>query len=514
MAGKAAVAGVDIGTESLRTVFFDLEGNVLASASYPYPTSSPVPGHFEQDPTDWWVGLKTTVPQCLSQAQLPAESVIGLGFAGTSCTVAPVDRQGQPLRPALMWMDTRAHVEAEELTSLRHPAVMQASGHVSAEWMAPKALWLKRYEPHIWERTYKLVEGPDYLIWKLSGRWTVATGSAVGKRHWVRSLGGWPTSLYDAVGLSEFIERNADDVLFPTQPAGVLSDQAAYEVGLRPGTVLVNAGPDAYIGMVGSNALAQDKFSLVTGSSNVHLAPLQEKLSLPGMWGPWCDIHQPNQWLIEGGQLATGVILRWFVAQFAPDLPEVARQKGCGVYSLLDQQAASIAPGSDGLIVLDYWRGNRTPFNDAQAAGAIWGLTLDHSRAHVYRAILEGVAYGTAHTLLEFSRVGLDFEVIVASGGGTRSNLWLQIYADACGLPVQTIHFSGATALGAAICAAVATGQYTSLSEAAGQMVRVERTIKPRPDVHHLYAEYVQQYIGTYLALRENMHTMFRMRTA
>ena len=138
MAGRAAVVGVDVGTESLRTVFFDLGGNVLASASYPYATSSPIPGHFEQDPGDWWAGLKTTVLQCLNQAQLPPASVVGIGFTGTSCTVAPVDRQGYPLRPALMWMDTRAHREAQELTSLRHPAVMQASGQVSAEWMAPK----------------------------------------------------------------------------------------------------------------------------------------------------------------------------------------------------------------------------------------------------------------------------------------------------------------------------------------------------------------------------------------
>jgi ribulose kinase len=273
---------------------------------------------------------------------------------------------------------------------------------------------------------------------------------------------------------------------------------------------LVNTGPDAYVGMVGSNVLSANKFSLVTGSSNVHLALLRERLSLPGMWGPWCDILQPDQWLIEGGQLATGAILRWFVGQFAPDLPELARQKDCSVYSILDQQAAAISPGSDGLVVLDYWRGNRTPYNDARATGAIWGITLDHSRAHLYRAILEGIAYGTAHTLLEFSRAGLNFDVIVACGGGTKSDVWLQIYADACGLPVQTTHFAGAPALGSAICAAVAVGEYTSLAEAAAQMVRVDRTIEPRPDVHGVYSEYLQQYLSTYPALRDNMHTMFQ----
>jgi len=515
MTQKIGLIGVDIGTESLRAALFDLQGTILATAQYPYTTLSPLPGRFEQNPADWWAGLKATVSQCLKQARLPPESVVGLGFTGTSCTVVPVDKQGNPLRPAIMWMDTRAFLEAQEITALHHPAIMQASGHVSPEWMLPKALWIKRHEPEVWQRTHKLAEGFDYLIWKLSGHWTAATGSAVGKRHWLRSRGGWATDLYKSIGLPEFVERNADEVFFPGDPAAELTKEGAQELGLRPGTVLTNCGPDGYIAMVGINAISPKQLALIIGSSTCHLLPTEKAVHISGMWGPWCDILLRDEWLIEGGQLATGSILRWFATQFATGLREEARRKGISIYRFLDEQAANIPAGSAGLVVLDYWKGNRTPYNDAQATGAIWGLTLDHTLAHVYRAILEGTAYGAAHTVMQFRRAGLRPQVIVACGGGARSKLWLQIHANACDLPVQpTNNFEYATAFGAAISAAVAAGYHNNLAEAAAQMVKVTQTIEVHPETAQLYSEYLQQYIGTYEALHERMRAISRLRSA
>jgi len=505
MSKEPIVIGVDVGTESLRTVFFNIYGQALATASYPLTTTSPNPSQFEQDPSEWWVGLKKTISDCLKQEPISAEAVIGIGFTGTSCTVLPVDVNGLPLRPALMWMDTRAYVEANEITQLHHPAIMEASGFISPEWMLPKALWLKRHEAEIWHKTHKLVEGPDYLVWKLSGNWTASTSSAVGKRNWVWSMGGWPVDLYDKVGIPEFVERNADQVLFPYEPAGLLTDSGAQELGLPGGITLINSGPDAYTATLGSNAFSAGKFSLTTGSSNVHIAPLTTRISLPGMWGPWCGLLQPNQWTLEGGQMSTGSMLRWFVNEFANDLKSQPNK-----YKFLDEQAKAINPGSNGLIVLDYWCGNRTPYNDSKATGVIWGLTLNHSRNHVYRALLEGVAYGTAHTIKEFNKVGLYFDSITACGGGTNSDLWMQIYADVCGLPVQTLIFSGATALGAAIFSAVAAGQFETITDASDQMVGIKRIFEPQAEKMAIYADYLKQYIDTYPALREKMHSISR----
>jgi ribulose kinase len=287
--------------------------------------------------------------------------------------------------------------------------------------------------------------------------------------------------------------------------AGVLSAEGAAEIGLEPGITMVNCGPDAYIATVGSDAFSIGDFALITGSSNVHMAPLEKRVSLPGMWGPWHDLVIRDQWTLEGGQLSTGSMLRWFVNQFALDLRSKA---DTNLYQVMDAQAAKIHPGSDGLVILDYWRGNRTPYNDAEATGVIWGLTLNHSREHIYRAILESVAYGTAHTLKEFSQIGLEFDLLVACGGGTNSDLWMQIYADVCGLPVRTVQFSGAPALGAAISSAVAAGQFNDAAEAAQRMVKSSNIFDPRPENTSLYGEYLQQYIETYPALKDHMHTL------
>jgi ribulokinase len=509
---QIGVIGVDIGTESLRTVLFDLEGSVLAISQYPYNVSSPQSGHFEQDPVEWWTALKVTVADCRKQAGLPPESIISVGVDGTSCTVVPVDREGAPLRPAILWMDTRAFKEAKEITETCHPALQPAGGRVSAEWLVPKALWIKRHEPDIWQKTYKLVEGTDYITWKMTGRWTVAIGSAVGKRHWSHAFGGWPTDLYNRIGLPELVERGSGPVIFLGEAAGTMTLESARELGLAPGTMVTNCGPDAYVSMVGMNVFSPKQMGLVIGSSNVQMVPLSQKVSSPGMWGPWLDIVLRDQWILEGGQLATGSIIRWFANQFGTSVQDKARQKGVSVYRLLDKWAECIPPGSDGLVVLDYWCGNRTPFNDAVATGAIWGLTLNHTLPHVYRAILEGTAYGTAHTLQEFRKCGAQPEVIVVCGGGARSTLWLQIYADVCGLPVQTTDFTGASALGSAICAAVAAGYYKDLLDAAASMVRVTTIFEPRLQLTRLYSEYLQHYLATYEVLHESMHAMASQR--
>jgi ribulose kinase len=407
-----------------------------------------------------------------------------------------------------MWMDTRAQKEVEEITALRHPAVVNASGLVSAEWMLPKALWLKHNEPRIWEHTDKLMEGFDYLIYVLSDRYVTATGTAVCKRNWSRANGGWPVDLFNKVGLSDFVEKNASAVVFPSEVAAVMSEKGARELGLHQGIALSNCGPDGYAAMAGMNALTKETFGLIIGSSTVHLLPTEGPVRVSGMWGPWCDILMPDQWLIEGGQLATGSILRWFVEQFAPDAAHEAERRGLSAYQWLDCQAAAISPGSDGLVLLDYWKGNRTPYNDASATGAIWGFTLNHTRGHVFRAILEGTAYGAAHTLSNLRGCGLSPDRIVASGGGARSKLWLQIHADACGLPVQVPHLFCAPAVGAAVNASVAAGVYDSVVEAAGQMVKLEPPIDPHPETHEIYNEYLQHYVATYKELRDHMRAI------
>ena len=325
-------------------------------------------------------------------------------------------------------------------------------------------------------------------------------------------MAGGRADLFQRVGLPEFVERNARAVVFPFETAAVMSEKGARELGLRPGTVLTNCGPDAFTAMAGMNALTPERFGLSIGSSTVHHLPTRGPVHIPGMWGPWCDVLMPDQWLAEGGQLATGLILRWFVANFGADARSEAERQGLSTYQLLDSQAEAIPPGSDGLVLLDYWKGNRTPYNDPSATGAIWGFTLNHTRAHVFRAILEGTAYGTAHNLSLMRDSGLSPDRIIACGGGAASRLWLQIHADACGLPVQVPHLRCAPSVGAAVNASVAAGLYGDVVEAAREMVTLEPPIDPDPATHDLYQEYLQHYIATYESLRDRMRALANAR--
>ena len=508
MGRQVGLFGVDIGTESLRTLLFDSTGTLLASAVRPHTTYSPQHGFFEQNPGDWWRGLKETVAECLRLSSFPVESVAAMGFTGTACTPLSVDAKGEAISPAIMWMDTRAHEEAKSLTAMQHPATKQSGNLISAEWMLPKALWVKKHQPEVWERTAKFMECYDYLLYKLSGDYVTSTSAAVGKRNWSKVHGGWPHDLYSQAGIPEFVEKNADEIVFPFEKAAVLSPMGAEELGLKPGVVLATCGPDGYAAMAGMNALSTKTFGLIIGSSNVQLLPTEKPHSIPGMWGPWRDILLPGQWLIEGGQLTTGSVLRWFVQHFAADAAAAAKQRGMRVYEYLDREASSIGAGSDGLIVLDYWQGNRTPFNDSHASGAIWGLTLNHSQAHVYRAVLEGIAYGTALSLNLFQDYGLDPKVIIACGGGTMSSLWLQIYADCCGLPVQVPENTSAAALGAAINASVAAGLYSHVTEASEAMVKLKDAVEPNAAVIEIYRHNMEHYRETYRALKDNMYSL------
>jgi ribulose kinase len=218
----------------------------------------------------------------------------------------------------------------------------------------------------------------------------------------------------------------------------------------------------------------------------------------------------PGQYTLEGGQVSTGSVVKWYRDNFCSDLVEEAERRDVSAYDLLNEQAAKLPPGSEGLIVLDYWQGNRTPYVDPEARGVVWGLSLHHSRAHVYKAIQEGICYGTAHILRAMSAGGFEVRQFVACGGGTKSRAWMQMHADATGVPITLTEVPDAAVLGSALLAAVGAGVFPSIEEAAGAMVHETDTIEPDKDRHETYQFYVDAYAATYPRLQELVRTMTR----
>jgi FGGY-family pentulose kinase len=498
--------GLDVGTQSVRAALFDLAGACRAYAVAPLDTFHPHPGWAEQDAGQWWAATAAAVPQALAGAGARADDVAGVGLDCTACTVIPCDHDGIPLRRALLWMDQRSYREAADISATNDPILQYVSGVVSPEWMLPKALWLKRHERDVYDRTARLVECTDWFMHRLTGAWTLSLNNVTVKWDYARPDGGWSAALLRAVGLDDLPGKWPGEVTPLGKGEAKLSAAAAAELGLRPGTPVPQGGIDAYLGMLGMGAVAPGDLALVMGSSTCHMAMSAKPVLGSGMLGCYPDAVVEGEYTLEGGQTSTGSILDWYRRHFAGAEAAEAGRLGRHVYEVLDAKAAAVEPGCDGLVCLDYWQGNRCPLKDPRARGAFWGLTLAHGPGHVFRSIYEATAYGTRHILEDLQSHGFTVRRLFAGGGGAKSRLWVQIHADVLGMPVALPQEAEACALGSALVAAVHTGHYPNLNEAAKRMVRVAEVVEPRPQTRDAYAAGYSRYRATYPALRELMH--------
>lgn len=502
------VIGVDCGTQSLRSGIFDLEGHPIVFATKDYPTYFPRPSWAEQDANDWWEATVATVRECLRKSGIPKEEIIGIAVDGTSSTVVPVDQEGNPLRRAILWMDSRAHRQVKKIADTQHPVLKYVGGQDAVEWMVPKCLWLKENEPEIYKKAYMIIECTDWLTWKLTNKWTASICNTTCKWNYVRPMGGWVKDFFEVIGLEEILAKWPEEVLFMGDKAGELSPKAAEELGLLPHIAVGESGIDAHAGMLGLGVVKPGRLAMIMGSSTVHLGLSEQPVFDPGIWGPYPEAVVRGAWLIEGGQISSGSIINWLRENIAYREECEAKEKGVNVFTILDQKAKSLPPGSEGLILLDYWQGNRTPLRDPLARGCIWGLTLGHQVGHLLRAAYEGTAYGTRHILDTFARSGFNVSEIYACGGGTRSALWLQIHADVCNVPIFLTEVEEASTLGTAICAAVAASAYKTVEEAAQNMVHIREKICPDTGKHDLYNFFYEKYLETYPRLSDLMHEM------
>ena len=491
----SCVLGIDGGTESLRSRVFDLSGRCLASASAPYDTTFSSGARAEQDPEAWWQALGLAVRQSIVLSGQSPDAVLGLALATTSCSVVALDEDGRALRPAIIWMDVRAGAEADAVLATGD-AALEANGAglgpVSAEWMIPKALWIARHEPEIFRSARTICEYQDVMNLRLTGRRSASLNNASIRWHYSRARGGWPSGLVRSLGLEPLLDKWPAEVIAPGQPIGTLTPAASLHLGLPTSTTVVQGGADALIGLVGLGVAQPGDLALITGSSHLQFGISDRAFTCPGLWGTYPDALYPGRHIIEGGQTSTGSIINWL------------RRLAGGTLDLaaLNEAAAAIGPGSDGLLVLDHFQGNRTPHVDPHSRGAITGLTLAHGMPHIFRAVIEAICLGTRAILERMEQAGFKGREIVVGGGATTSPLWLQIHADTATLPVRVPAVAEAPALGAAILAAAGTGQFRSIDDGIAAMVGAGRVIEPNPENASRYDEIYARYERLYPAMK------------
>ncbi|MDC0077926.1 FGGY family carbohydrate kinase [Deltaproteobacteria bacterium] len=491
---KKYLLGVDGGTEGLRAGIFDVFGTPLAYASTSYPTQFPAPSWAEQNPNDWWDALGKSVRKAISDSGISVDQIAAMAVDTTCCSVVALDDSGNPVRPALIWMDVRSAEQAEQMVATGDDALRinsNGSGPVSAEWMIPKALWIKQNEPYNFDRAVTICEFQDYINLHLTGRLGASINNVSTRWHCDYSREGVPKSLLEKLDLVELAEKWPQDVFRLGEWVGRLTPRAAGHLGLTPDLPVVQGGADAQIGMIGLGVVKPGNLALITGSSHLHLGLSEKPFHGTGIWGTYADALLPGLHTVEGGQTSTGSVINWLKNLF-----------GESDYEALNLDASKLPPGSENLIVQEHFQGNRTPHTDPNSRGAFHGLTLKHGREHLFRAAIEGVAFGSELILESMRTNGFFTESIVVSGGATHSELWLQIHSDVSNLPLILTKNPDAPLLGCAILAAVGAEIYEDIPTAVEQMVQFDRVIEPNSQVNAEYQPFYEAYKASYVGLR------------
>ena len=497
---KNYLIGVDGGTESIRAGVFDISGNPLAYASTNYSTRFPAPGWAEQVPRDWWKALAGSVRKAVKESGISPEHISAMTVDTTCCSVVALDNFGEHLRPALIWMDVRSANQAEQVVDTGDSALRVNSngkGPVSAEWMIPKALWMKQNEPRIYDQASTICEYQDYLNFQLTGRLVSSINNVSTRWHYdntdekINTKSNVPLSLLAKLELADLAEKWPGEVIRLGEVIGGLTTEAAEHLDLPVGLQVVQGGADAQIGMIGLGVVKPGSLALITGSSHLQLGLSEKSFHGEGIWGTYADALLPGLHTVEGGQTSTGSVINWLKNLF-----------GESDYTALNRDALKLPPGSEGLIVQEHFQGNRTPHTDPRSRGAVHGLSLKHGREHIFRAAIEGVAFGSELIFESMRNNGFYPENVVISGGATRSELWLQTHSDVSNLPITLTKNPDAPLLGCAILSAVGAGFYQDIPSAVEKMVQVERVIEPNAQTNAEYQPFYESYKTSYSELR------------
>ncbi|HEY8742278.1 MAG TPA: xylulokinase [Chloroflexota bacterium] len=495
---QEVLLGIDVGTTGARALLVNPAGAVVATASSDYPMATPQPGWAEQHPADWLTATRHAVQAALAAAGQPA--VLAIGLTGQMHGSVLLDSAGRVLRPAILWCDQRTTAQCRQITAtVGAERLIQLTCNPALEgFTAPKLLWVREHEPDVYARVSQVLLPKDYLRYFLTGDYVSEVSDASGTLLLDVRHRRWSAEMLAALDiprawLPEVVES-------PTITGRLLPAMAA-ELGLPPGTPVVGGGGDQAAGGVGNGIVRPGLVSSTIGTSGVVFAHSAEiTLDPGGRVHTFCHAV-PGTWHVMGVTQGAGLSLRWWREQFAGAETTTAQRLQTDPYALLTAEAATVPAGADGLHWLPYLMGERTPHLDANARGVLYGITGRHTRAHVLRAVLEGVVYSLCDSLEILREMQVPIAEVRASGGGARSDLWRQIQADVFGTPVVTVQSQEGPALGAALLAAVGHGLYPTVPAACDAWIHLDRRTDPIPANIATYAAQYPVYRALYPAL-------------
>jgi xylulokinase len=492
--------GVDVSTTGAKALLIDQDGRAINSATTPLTLNTPRPLWSEQDPQQWWQCIKTSIKLALSGADVSPESIAGVGLTGQMHGLVMLDEYGEVLRPAILWNDQRTSSQCDQIRSrIGRKRLIEITGNDALTgFTAPKILWVQENEPEIYARARHVLLPKDYIRYKLTEEFAMDRAGGSGTILFDLKQRTWSDEILAALDIpAEWLPPTYEG----PQITGGISAEAAAETGLNPGTPVVGGAGDQAAQAVGVGAVEPGIIALTLGTSGVVFAPTESALIEPeGRLHAFCHAL-PDRWHFMGVMLSAAGSLQWHRDTIAPGMS----------FDQLVDEAGEVSPGSEGLLFLPYLTGERTPHPDPLARGGWIGLTIRHERAHLTRAVLEGVAYGLKDifTLIQAAGLGAIDQVRI-SGGGAKSQLWKQILADVLGVELVTVNTSEGAAFGAALLAGVGAEFFEDTLQAAESMIQLTGSTAPS-SATSAYQEYYPQYQELYPALADQFADLARI---
>lgn len=489
--------GVDIGTSGTKTVLFDENGRTVASDLQEYPLHQPKAAWAEQEPEDWWKAVCTSIKNVISKAG-PSD-IKAVGLSGQMHGLVMLDKNDNVLRRSIIWCDQRTQRECDEITDIigKKRLIEITANPALTGFTASKIRWVQANEPEIFEKTTKIMLPKDYIRYMLTGEFATDVSDASGMQLMNIANRNWSDEVLKKLD----IDKSLLGTMYEScEIAGKISDSAAKLTGLKAGTPVVAGAGDQAAGAVGNGIVKSGIISSTIGTSGVVFASMDSiSIDKCGRVHTFCHAV-PGMWHVMGVTQGAGLSLKWFRDNFCNEEISVAKCMQKDPYILMDEEAEKIEPCCEGLTYLPYLMGERTPHLDPYARGVFFGLTAKHTKAHMIRAIMEGVVFSLKDCLEIIKEMGVTISQVRASGGGGKSPLWRQMQADVFGCDVVTTNSSEGPALGAAILAGVGAGVFGSVPEACEAIIKVQDTQKANCGI---YDKNYDKYKRIYVNLKE-----------
>lgn len=502
--------GIDVGTSATKTVLFDGNGTVVCSASAEYPLYQPQNGWAEQNPKDWKDAVLKTLRQTVDGSGVSGEDIKGIGISGQMHGLVMLDEAGEVIRPSIIWCDQRTGEEVEDMLKAmpRERWIEITANPPLTGWTAAKILWVRKHEPELFARCRHILLPKDYIRYVLTGVFATEVSDASGMQLLNVPDRRWSREVLEALNLDEALFGK---VYESCEVTGTLLPEIARMTGLPEQTKVVGGAGDNAAAAVGTG-IVRDKTAFTTiGTSGVVFAHTSRISIDPKGRVHTCCAAVPGTWHIMGVTQGAGLSLKWFKDQFCQDYVAEAKKQGCDVYDLINKDVENVVPGSDKLIYLPYLMGERTPHLDPDCRGVFFGLSAVHTKKHLLRAVMEGVAYSLCDCNEILKEMGVEVAKMMACGGGGRSPVWRQMLADLYGCTVKTLEQEEGPALGAAILAGVGCGVYADVETACDSLIREKSSTEPVKEEAEIYGEYHRLYQSLYGSLKDEYKALAKL---